>query len=75
MRMRDLNEIAVRFQIGDAVQWRLPNGAVLNNVEGIVVAINGDAVGVRWSDGREISYGPRSRHPDGTFKRRYIHRW
>jgi hypothetical protein len=59
--MRYPDKIEVRFQIGDAVHWRLPNGAVLNQLEGIVVAINGDAVCVRWNDAREISYGPISR--------------
>jgi hypothetical protein len=73
-RMRYPDKIEVRFQIGDAVHWRLPNGAVLNQLEGIVVAINGDAVCVRWNDGREISYGPISRDRDRSLKIGYLPR-
>jgi hypothetical protein len=72
--MRYLDKLEARFQIGDAVHWRLPNGAVLNNVEGIVVAINGDAVWVRWNDGHEISYGSSSRDRDRNLKIRYFRR-
>jgi len=56
----------VKLKIGDVVQWRFTNGA-LSEVEGIVIEAHHDVVRVRWSDGREISYG--SRDPAGNLER------
>jgi Mechanosensitive ion channel len=58
--------MTTKFKIGDRVQWRFTNGA-LSEIEGIVIDAHHDVVKIRWSDGREISYGPRD--PAGTLER------
>jgi hypothetical protein len=50
--------MTAKFKIGDVVQWRFTNGA-LSEIEGIVIDAHHDVVKIRWTDGREISYGPR----------------
>jgi hypothetical protein len=63
--------MTAQFKIGDIVQWRFANG-VVSDFEGIVIETHHhNVVKIRWSDGREISYGPRDQtthlEPGPTF--------